>query len=189
MNPRSLIILAFVFLSLAHAAFAQSGGGTVGSICGSSSDCGPSAPYCVFNGFSSNCQATNSNGGSSGTGIQSSSGQPPSGSNGIQSSNGQPSSGGGNSGTTLINPLNGGATLQGFLTDILGFVVKIGSIIVILMLVYVGYKFVAAQGDPVEISEAKNMLLWTVVGALILLGAQAIASGIQATVTAISAGN
>lgn len=60
----------------------------------------------------------------------------------------------------------------------------IGPIIVILMLVFVGFKFVAAQGIPGKIEEAKGMLLWTVVGALILLGAKVIAMGIQATVTA-----
>lgn len=94
-----------------------------------------------------------------------------------------------NTGTTLINPLQGGGTLQGFLQQILQFVVKIGAIVVVLMLVFVGYKFVVAQGDPGKIAEARSMLLWTIVGALILLGAQALALGIQATVNALSAGN
>jgi hypothetical protein len=56
------------------------------------------------------------------------------------------------------------------------------------MIVFVGYKFIAAQGNSTKIEEARNMLLWTVVGALILLGAQAIAMGIQATVTALTGG-
>lgn len=96
---------------------------------------------------------------------------------------------------TLINPLKGadcskgnGDCLSAFLRSILAFVVRIGSIIVILMLVFVGYKFVTAQGEPGKISEARQMLLWTVVGALILLGAQAIATGIEATVQALSTG-
>ncbi len=75
-----------------------------------------------------------------------------------------------------------------FLQSILSFIVRIGAIIVVLMLVFVGYKFVAAQGNESELREAKSMLLWTVIGALILLGAQAIALGIQATVQALSAG-
>lgn len=66
--------------------------------------------------------------------------------------------------------------------------IRIGTIIVILMLIYCGYKFVAAQGDPTKLQDARRNLLWTVVGALILLGAQAIAIGIEATVTALSAG-
>lgn len=75
-----------------------------------------------------------------------------------------------------------------FLQSILSVVVRFGTIIVILMLVFVGYKFVVAQGKEAEIRDARQMLLWTIVGALILLGAQVIASGIQATVSALSTG-
>ena len=71
------------------------------------------------------------------------------------------------------------------MTNILQFVINIGAIIVILMLVYVGFLFVVAQGNESKISEARNALLWTVIGALILLGAQAISLGIQATVTSL----
>lgn len=94
----------------------------------------------------------------------------------------------------LLNPLGTSCNstntdcLGKFLINILDFVVRIGSIVVILMLVFVGYKFVTAQGNDSKIIEARSMLLWTVVGALILLGAKAIAIGIQATVQALSVG-
>lgn len=99
--------------------------------------------------------------------------------------------GGGNTSptsVTLMNPLQGGGTLEGFLNDILSFVIRIGAIVVVLMLVLVGYKFVAARGSPKEIEDARRMLLYTIIGALILLGAQAISLGIQATVQALSSG-
>lgn len=89
---------------------------------------------------------------------------------------------------TLINPLQGGASLESFLNNILAFVIRIGTIVVVLMVVFVGYKFVAARGKEESIREARTMLLWTVVGALILLGAQAIAIAIRATVSALSTG-
>ena len=95
------------------------------------------------------------------------------------------------SNVTLLNPLGTSCNstntdcLGNFLINILDFVVRIGSIVVILMLVFVGYKFVTAQGNDSKIIEARGMLLWTVVGALILLGAKAIAIGIQATVQAL----
>lgn len=97
--------------------------------------------------------------------------------------------------TTLINPLNSGDCtpngdcLMNLLQGILKFVVRIGSIVVIVMIVFVGFKFVVAQGNPSKIEEAKSMLLWTIVGALILLGAEAIALGIEATVQALSVGS
>ena len=90
-----------------------------------------------------------------------------------------------NPGVTLMNPLRA-TNLQAFLNDILDFVVQIGTIAIILMLVYVGYLFVVAQGSDTKITEARKALLWTVIGALILLGAKAIASALQATVSAIS---
>lgn len=89
---------------------------------------------------------------------------------------------------TLVNPLGSGVGLMELLNKILDFVIKIGTIVVIFMIVYVGYLFVAAQGEPGKITEARKALLWTVVGALILLGAKAIAIGIQATVQALSVG-
>lgn len=89
---------------------------------------------------------------------------------------------------TLINPLQGGGNLESFLNSILAVVIRIGTIIVILMMVYVGFLFVKARGEPGEITKARQALLWTVVGALILLGAQVIAYGIQATVQALSVG-
>lgn len=88
-----------------------------------------------------------------------------------------------------MNPLGTGTTLMSFLLSILSIITDtIGPIIVILMMVFVGYKFVVAQGNPGELEKAKQALLWTVVGALILLGAKAIALGIQATVQALSTG-
>lgn len=98
-----------------------------------------------------------------------------------------------NTGTvvTLMNPLgnnvcsSNGTCLMNFLTSILKLVIQIGAVIVVLMLVYVGFLFVVAQGNESKLTTAKNALLWTVIGALVLLGAQAIASGIQATVQAL----
>lgn len=95
------------------------------------------------------------------------------------------------SGATLANPLgtkcNSTNTdcLGAFLGSILDFVIRIGTVFVILMLVFVGFKFVTAQGSDTKITEARGMLLWTVVGALILLGAKAIQVGITATVKAL----
>lgn len=92
--------------------------------------------------------------------------------------------GAGNNSVQLINPLHA-TNLSMFVKDILDFVIRIGTIIVILMMVFVGYKFVVAQGAPGKIEEARAMLLWTIVGALILLGSQAISIAIQATVKSL----
>lgn len=98
-------------------------------------------------------------------------------------------------GVTLINPLSSGNCnsantdcLGNFLLNILRFVVRIGAIVVVLMYVFVGFKFVTAQGNESKITEAKTMLLWTTIGGLVLLGAEVIARGIQATVQGLTSG-
>ena len=97
-------------------------------------------------------------------------------------STGQTTSGG----TTLYNPLQG-TTLIGFLNGILDIIVNVGAVLVVLMLVYVGFLFATTSVNPENKVKARTALVWTLVGALILLGAKAISLGIQATVTALGA--
>lgn len=85
----------------------------------------------------------------------------------------------------LTNPLRNIDTLPEFLNAILSAVVQIGIIILIMMLVYVGFKFVMARGNPEELSGAKSALMWTIIGGFVLLGAQAIGLVIQETVGAL----
>jgi len=91
------------------------------------------------------------------------------------------------SGGALVNPL-GTASLQTLVVNILNILIQVGTYAIILMLVFVGYKFVAAQGNSYKLAEVRSMLLWTVIGGLILLGSKAIAMAIQATVTAVGGG-
>ena len=84
----------------------------------------------------------------------------------------------------LSNPLKS-KTLTELLTAILGFVQTIGAIFVVLMLIWTGFKFVQAQGNSSKLQEARESLWWTVLGALVLLGATAISLGIQETVQSL----
>lgn len=90
-----------------------------------------------------------------------------------------------NAGITLLNPLGNNASLESLLNSILDFVIKIGTVVIVLMMVYIGFLFVTAQGDPGRIGEARAAFFWTIVGALVLLGAKAIALGVKATVEAL----
>ena len=86
----------------------------------------------------------------------------------------------------LVNPLKGIDTLPQFLTAILIGVVQIGTIILTMMLVYVGFLFVVAQGNPEKLQSAKSALVWTVIGGLVLLGATTIQLVIEGTVKSIT---
>jgi hypothetical protein len=87
----------------------------------------------------------------------------------------------------LYNPL-GETDVWTLVLKILGFLIQIGAIVIVFMLVYIGFLFVTAQGDPGKLKTARSALLWTVIGALVLLGAQAITLGICETAAALSAG-
>jgi len=54
------------------------------------------------------------------------------------------------------------------------------------MVIYTGFLFVMARGNPSKIEEARTALLWTLIGGVILLGAQGITLAIQETVTSIT---
>ena len=81
----------------------------------------------------------------------------------------------------LENPLQA-PDLATLLVEILGYVTKIGTLFLIVMLMFVGFQFVAAQGDAENIKKARNSLLYTAIGGLLLLGAEAIAIVISTTV-------
>jgi len=84
----------------------------------------------------------------------------------------------------LVNPLQVGS-ITDLILLILEAVVYLGSIFLVLMLVYTGFLFVKAQGNPEEIKKAREALLWTVIGGLLLLGAEGLALVLQATVESI----
>ena len=198
MTMRSLILATFVLFALAlapaSAAFAQGVLPPPGSSCHSNSDC-PSGSFCDY--FTKTCSGStpgtptptpvpttppSTTGGSS---LGSTGGSSNTSGSSLGQTGTNASSGSGQN-TTLINPLGAGTSLPTLLKDILQLIVQIGTIVIVLMLVYVGFLFVTARGEPGKITTARTALLWTVVGALVLLGAQAISLGIQSTVQALS---
>ncbi|MBU6321751.1 MAG: hypothetical protein KGI78_04620 [Patescibacteria group bacterium] len=90
---------------------------------------------------------------------------------------------------SLYNPLGQGTTLWTLVNGILAFIIKVGAVVIVFMLVYVGFLFVTARGNPKSLEDAKKALLWTIVGAVILLGAQVISQGVCSTVQALFPGN
>ncbi len=84
----------------------------------------------------------------------------------------------------LTNPL-GVTSLAEFLVRVLRLVSAIAFPVLVLFLVYVGFLFVKAEGNPEELKKVRSYFVWAVVGGLLVLGGQALAYAIQATVDAI----
>ncbi|PCI29645.1 hypothetical protein COB55_01740 [Candidatus Wolfebacteria bacterium] len=94
--------------------------------------------------------------------------------------------GGDTSPSGISNPLNDITSIPQFLEKIFEkIVIPIGFSIATLMIIYSGFLFVVAQGNPTKLEKAKTAFLWTVIGTAVLLGSWAIASVIEATINDI----
>ena len=84
----------------------------------------------------------------------------------------------------LCNPIRYG-NMGDFLTALLDVMVQIAFPIIVLAIIYTGFLFVAARGNKDKLEDAKKAFLWTVIGALIVLGAAVLSKAIQGTVNQI----
>ena len=90
---------------------------------------------------------------------------------------------------TLDNPLGDKINdLPSFIYAILEVVFQIGAILSVLAIIYVGFLFVSARGDPEKLVTARKAFLYTIIGIAVLLGATLIASVIDSTVNDLSTG-
>ncbi len=85
------------------------------------------------------------------------------------------------------NPLRTGDTLYDFIrliiTDV---IIPVGGVISVLYIIFAGFMFVTAQGNPAKLEVAKKALLYGAIGAGIILGAWAIAQAIQGTINQLT---
>ena len=84
----------------------------------------------------------------------------------------------------LTNPLKS-ATLEGFLLAILDILLVFAMPIIVLFIMYAGFLYVTAQGDPGKIKTAHSALTWSVVGGVIIFGSKLIIEVIQNTVNTL----
>lgn len=84
----------------------------------------------------------------------------------------------------IQNPLgpNGPKDIPAFIEAIIDIVLVVGVPILVLAIIYAGFLYVKAQGNPGELEVAHRTLLYTVIGGALLLGAFVIANAIGKTV-------
>jgi hypothetical protein len=100
---------------------------------------------------------------------------------------GNPPSSGGSGGLSynLKNPLAFNS-LQEFILAILNVIIVIATPIVVLFIIFAGFKYVTARGEPGKIKEATQALTYAVIGGVLILGAVAIAEIIKDLVSGFS---
>ncbi|MCK4386658.1 MAG: hypothetical protein KAV41_01060 [Candidatus Pacebacteria bacterium] len=93
--------------------------------------------------------------------------------------------------TQLNNPLGGSGgvnTISQLINSILGVIIIIAAPLAILAIIYSGFLFVKARGNPEKLKEARNTLMWTIIGIIVLLGAQLLSTVISGTITSLGTG-
>jgi hypothetical protein len=102
-----------------------------------------------------------------------------------QGGSGQPNPGGSGQPPIKIeiqNPFKQNS-IQGLIKVIVDdILLPIGGVVAVLMIMFAGFQYVTAQGDPGKIKKAHDALLYAVIGAAILLGAWVISEAIQSTI-------
>jgi hypothetical protein len=89
--------------------------------------------------------------------------------------------------TQLCNPLqNKYGTLCQVLIGLLTLITEIGAVIAVLLIIWTGFKFIVAQGNPAKLTEAKRAFFSVLIGTAILLGASGIANIVVRTVFSIT---
>ena len=84
----------------------------------------------------------------------------------------------------ICNPISTD-TLNGFIKTLLEGLLKVGIPLVALAVIYCGFLFVSARGNSEKLKKAKDALLYTLIGAAILLGSWAIARLVSDTVLSL----
>ncbi len=84
---------------------------------------------------------------------------------------------------SLTNPLKA-TTISGFLLAVIDVILVFALPLIVLYIMYAGFLYVTARGEPGQITTARSALLWAIVGGVIVLGAKLIVSVIQGTIQA-----
>jgi hypothetical protein len=76
-------------------------------------------------------------------------------------------------------------SIGGLVEKILDIVLIIGVPIVAFFIIYSGFLFVTARGNPEGLEKAKTTFIYTLIGAALLLGAWVLAQGIADTINSL----
>lgn len=85
----------------------------------------------------------------------------------------------------IVNPIPSIKSIPGLIHSILNGMLTIGIPVIALAIIYSGFLFVSARGNPEKITKAKDAFFYTLIGAAILLGSWAIAQMIDTTIKAL----
>lgn len=84
----------------------------------------------------------------------------------------------------LVNPLSSD-TMAEFIKEVANIVMQLGGVVAVIFIIWSGFLFVTARGSEEQLKKAKSTFTWTIIGAMILLGAYVIATAVVGFVTSL----
>ena len=76
---------------------------------------------------------------------------------------------------------------KAFFFAILNFVISFSYAVIAFFLILSGFKFVTAQGSEDKLTDAKNTFKYTIIGAILIIGAQVIVEVVKNIISQVSA--
>jgi len=83
---------------------------------------------------------------------------------------------------SLQSPLQNIGSIEGLIVTILNVLLVLAVPIIIFFIIFAGFNYVTAQGNPEKIKTATRSLTYAIVGGVLILGAVAISEIIQGVV-------
>jgi len=84
-----------------------------------------------------------------------------------------------------LDPPTRSHNLADFIKAIANIAMQIGGIAAVIFIIWSGFLFVTARGNEEQLKKARTTFFWTVIGAMVLLGAYAVALAVVAFVTSL----
>lgn len=81
----------------------------------------------------------------------------------------------------FINPITF-PSIENLLVAMLNVVIVISTPIVVFFLIYSGFMFVTAQGNPEKLEAAKKSIVYSIIGGVIIIGSVAITAIVSNTI-------
>lgn len=86
----------------------------------------------------------------------------------------------------ITNPIPDIDNINTLLAAILSAIVQIAIPFLVLAIMYVGFLFVAARGNPQKLAEARQALFYVLLGALIILGSETLSRVLSGTISELT---
>ncbi len=84
--------------------------------------------------------------------------------------------------TPLQNPLGNVRTINDFIAAIIDIILLVAYPVLVLAFIWIGFQFVMAQGNSTKLDKVKQNLWYTLLGALVIIGAKAISLALDGTI-------